>query len=87
LPDRDIFVIGASADGVQTLKELVRPLPANLPAALFVVLHTGPAGASTYEDQARDLIARAHTIRHVLEQPIEHSVQEVEVPAGEGGEA
>lgn len=46
MPTRDIIVIGASADGVQTLKELVRPLPADLPAALFVVLHTGPAGGT-----------------------------------------
>jgi two-component system chemotaxis response regulator CheB len=44
LPSRDIFVIGASADGVQALQELVRPLPADLPAALFIVLHTSPAG-------------------------------------------
>jgi two-component system, chemotaxis family, protein-glutamate methylesterase/glutaminase len=44
LPSRDIVVIGASADGVQTLQDLVRPLPANLTAALFVVLHTGPGG-------------------------------------------
>jgi two-component system, chemotaxis family, protein-glutamate methylesterase/glutaminase len=43
---RDIVVIGASADGVQTLKELVRPLPADLPASLFVVLHTRPSGGT-----------------------------------------
>ena len=37
---RDIIVIGASAGGVQALTTLVGTLPANLPAAVFIVLHT-----------------------------------------------
>lgn len=36
---RDIIVIGASAGGVQALSTLVGDLPANLPAAVFIVLH------------------------------------------------
>ena len=36
---RDIIVIGASAGGVQALTNLVSDLPANLPAAVFIVLH------------------------------------------------
>jgi two-component system chemotaxis response regulator CheB len=36
---RDIIVLGASAGGVETLCRLVEGLPANLPAALFVVCH------------------------------------------------
>jgi two-component system chemotaxis response regulator CheB len=37
---RDIVVIGASAGGLGALRELARGLPHDLPAALFVVLHT-----------------------------------------------
>lgn len=36
---RDTIVIGASAGGVQALCTLVAGLPANLPAAIFIVLH------------------------------------------------
>jgi len=38
----NIIVIGASAGGVDALKVLVRSLPPDLPAAVFVVLHLSP---------------------------------------------
>lgn len=38
---RDIVVIGASAGGVSALRALVGSLPADFPAAVFVVLHIG----------------------------------------------
>jgi two-component system, chemotaxis family, protein-glutamate methylesterase/glutaminase len=43
---RDIVVVGASAGGTEALTELVRALPAEFPAAIFVVVHF-PASASS----------------------------------------
>jgi two-component system, chemotaxis family, protein-glutamate methylesterase/glutaminase len=47
---RDIIVIGASAGGVETLAALVGGLPAELPAAVFVVLHLLPTAHSVLPD-------------------------------------
>jgi two-component system chemotaxis response regulator CheB len=41
-PPQDIVVVGASAGGVEPLMRLVRGFSANLPAAVFVVLHMAP---------------------------------------------
>ncbi len=38
----DIVVIGASTGGVWPLQELVQRFPADLPAAVFIVVHTSP---------------------------------------------
>lgn len=45
-----VVVIGASAGGVQALKELIRGLPADFPGAVFVVLHLSPNGTSFLPD-------------------------------------
>lgn len=43
---RDLIVVGASAGGVESLKELVHGLPATFPAAILVVLHVAPSSTS-----------------------------------------
>lgn len=42
MANKDIVVIGASAGGMAALEQLVSALPADLPAALFVVWHLSP---------------------------------------------
>jgi chemotaxis response regulator CheB len=37
--NRDIIAIGASAGGLQAILELLAPLPVELPASIFVVVH------------------------------------------------
>src|SRR5262249_5030371 len=39
MPRHDIIVVGTSAGGVDALQRLIAPLPSDLPAALFIVLH------------------------------------------------
>lgn len=41
-----VILLGASAGGVNALIQLVKALPADLPAAVFVVLHVSPYGKS-----------------------------------------
>jgi two-component system, chemotaxis family, protein-glutamate methylesterase/glutaminase len=42
MQNRDIVVIGGSAGALEPLQRLLGELPADLPAALFVVVHTAP---------------------------------------------
>lgn len=43
MPGRRIIVIGASAGSMEALREVCGGLPRDLPAAVFVVVHTGPS--------------------------------------------
>ncbi|OLD97579.1 MAG: hypothetical protein AUI36_45465 [Cyanobacteria bacterium 13_1_40CM_2_61_4] len=49
-PRRDLIVIGASAGGVQALRQLFGALPGDLPAAVAVVIHRSPFAESMLAD-------------------------------------
>jgi two-component system chemotaxis response regulator CheB len=44
MPRRDVVVVGASAGGIEALREMIAGLPEGFDGALFVVLHLGPGG-------------------------------------------
>lgn len=44
--EREIIVVGGSAGAIEALITLVRALPADLPASVFVVIHTPPNAMS-----------------------------------------
>jgi len=46
MADRDIIVVGASAGGIEALRQLVRSLPDRLDASLFVTIHFPSHGTS-----------------------------------------
>ena len=60
----DIIVIGASAGGVEAISKVVAGLPADLPAAVFVVLHVMSTGTSVLPQ----ILGRVKTL------PAEHAV-------------
>lgn len=72
MPGRDIIVIGASAGGLQALEELVEGLPKNLPASLFIVVHTSPT--------ANGMLPQILTRRSRL--PIEFAVDRMHIRPG-----
>ena len=46
MANRDIIVVGTSVGGVEALRDLVRGLPHDLAASIFVVLHVRPQSTS-----------------------------------------
>ena len=70
-PVRDIVVVGASAGGVEAVVRVVAGLPAELHAALFVVLHMATGARSALAQ----ILARATTLDVVVPldgEPIRH---------------
>lgn len=73
MPTHDIVVIGASAGGLDAVRNVVRSLPSNLGTAVFIVIHTSPEGPGLLPDilgrlgtmpvtaaQDRERIVRGH---------------------------
>ena len=54
MPERDVIVIGGSEGSLQPLKEILRGLPEDLPATVFVVVHIA---AETPPEVARSMAA------------------------------
>ncbi len=71
MPGHDIIVIGASAGGVEALTQLVKRLPPDLSAAIFIVLHV-PAHATSV---LPNILNRCKTLKALHPKdgaPIEH---------------
>ena len=68
---REVFVVGASAGGVPVLMSLLGRVPADLPAAIAIVLHRSP-----YVESQLPLVLGRRARLPVLEpedaQPVEH---------------
>ena len=62
MPGHDLIVVGASAGGVEAVSTLVAGLPADLPAAVCVVVHMRPYG----ESRLAELMDRAGPLRALV---------------------
>ena len=72
LPGSPLVVVGASAGGVEALRELVGGLPKDLPAAVLVVLHIAPSARSALPD----------ILRRAGELPVQHAGDGDEIKQG-----
>ncbi len=69
---RDIIVIGASAGGVAALQALLAELSEDLPAAVFIVMHS----AAEYSSRLPDVLSRSCRL------PVSHAVHGEQVRLG-----
>ena len=71
--NRDLIVVGASAGGVEALREFVRGLPGGLPAAVLVVLHLRGemprCGAAIAPLRLRQFLLELHNLRGTQHAP------------------
>jgi len=76
---RDLVVVGASAGGVEALQTLLQGLPADLPAAVLVVLHM-PSSARSALPEILDRICRLPVQQAVDGSPLAPGTVTVAVP-------
>jgi len=79
VPGHDIVVIGASAGGLDAVRALLKNLPPQLPASVFLVIHTSPEGPALLAS----ILDRVGTLRVVTARngaPIERGVVYVAPP-------
>jgi two-component system, chemotaxis family, protein-glutamate methylesterase/glutaminase len=69
---RELVVVGASAGGVEALREVVSGLPADFPAAILIVLHVGPTSLSVLPQ----ILGRAGRL------PADHAVDRESIEPG-----
>ena len=64
MPGHDIILVGTSSGGVDALQRLVSALPADLPAAIFIVLHRPSDGPSLLAEilQSISVLPVAHAV-------------------------
>jgi two-component system chemotaxis response regulator CheB len=67
-----VVTVGASAGGVEALTKVVAGLPADLPAAVTIVLHVSPTGSSALPE----ILSRSTDL------PVAHARNEEELTAG-----
>ena len=70
MPPRRIIVIGASAGGVEAVTQVVRTLPRDIDAALFVTIHF-PATSASALPRILERAGHLHAVQATDDQPIE----------------
>lgn len=79
MPGHDIIVIGASAGGVEALKTLIHELPADIPAAIFIVLHL-PAQGPSLMPKILNRVTSLSVMPAAHDAPIQHGTIYVAIP-------
>jgi len=78
LVKHDIIVIGGSAGGISAVRNIICGLPADLPAALLVVIHMPPSPSTLAEVLSKS--SRLPTFEAIQDQPIQRGTIYVAPP-------